>query len=152
MRILGEYSRSLIHQRDRLSELSAFSHQLSARIPLPMYIGTVLIPQSLCFDPSGVQQLFPKVPWLKEEGIESYLAVPIFDSAGRPLGHMGVAHVQPMDETCRYEAILRFLATRTRVGLQCKQAEEALRLGETRFRTTFESAAIARAVGDAHGS
>lgn len=45
----------------------------------------------------GVKERFPKDVWLREAGVESYLAIPLFDSVGNPLGHMGVMHDQPME-------------------------------------------------------
>ncbi len=46
--------------------------------------------------PSGVQQLFPDDPVLDELGIESYIGVPLFDSAGRPLGILAAVDRKPI--------------------------------------------------------
>ena len=48
---------------------------------------------------------------LKENGIESYLAVPVYGPTGKPIGHLGVMHDGPMPEGPPREAILRIFAT-----------------------------------------
>lgn len=78
-----------------------------------------------CF-PSGVQNLFPKDAWLREEGIESYLAIPLFDSAGAPLGHMGVMDNSAMAEMSMSEATLRVFAARAASEMERKKAEDRI--------------------------
>ena len=56
-----------------------------------------VICKGLALYPDGVQEHFPKDVWLSEAGVESYLAIPLFDSVGNPLGHMGVMHDQPLE-------------------------------------------------------
>src|SRR6185436_6139597 len=51
--------------------------------------------QPVTFFPRDVWRLFPGDRLLAEREIESYLAIPLFDSAQRPLGHMGVMDVEP---------------------------------------------------------
>ncbi|HET9210640.1 MAG TPA: PAS domain S-box protein, partial [Thermoanaerobaculia bacterium] len=46
-----------------------------------------VVGREICFFPSGVWKLFPEDRWIVETRIESYIAVPLFDRANRPLGH-----------------------------------------------------------------
>ncbi len=65
----------------------------------------------LSYYPADLQKIFPKDAWLKENGIESYLAVPVYSPAGKPIGHLGVMHDGPMPEGPPRESILRVFAT-----------------------------------------
>ncbi len=65
----------------------------------------------LSFYPADLQKIFPKDAWLRENGIESYLAVPVYDPTGKPIGHLGVMHDGPMPEGPPRESILRVFAT-----------------------------------------
>ena len=64
----------------------------------------------LSFYPADLQKIFPKDAWLKENRIESYLAVPVYGSTGKPIGHLGVMHDGPMSEGPPRESILRVFA------------------------------------------
>ena len=86
-----------------------------------------VVGKKLAIFPAGVQKLFPEDRWLREAGIESYLAIPLFDSSGNPLGHLGVMHDQKMPESTQAEDMLRIFAARAGGELERKQAEEALR-------------------------
>ena len=59
-----------------------------------------------------VQKQFPEDHWLQENGIESYLAIPVYDPEGKPLGHLGVMHEGPMGDDLPRESILRTFAVR----------------------------------------
>ncbi|MCH8017213.1 MAG: PAS domain S-box protein [Acidobacteria bacterium] len=65
----------------------------------------------LSYHPADLQKIFPKDAWLKENGIESYLAVPVYGPTGKPIGHLGVMHDGPMPEGPPRESILRVFAT-----------------------------------------
>ncbi len=65
----------------------------------------------LSFHPADLQKVFSKDAWLKENGIESYLAVPVYSPTGKPIGHLGVMHDGPMSEGPPKESILRVFAT-----------------------------------------
>ncbi len=100
---------------------------------------------------SGVQERFPEDQWLREAGVESYLAMPIFDPAGQPMGHLGVMHDAPMEEDRAAESVLRIFAARAGAELQRKRAEEGLRESERRFRTAFDDAPIGIALAGLDG-
>ncbi len=65
----------------------------------------------LSFYPANLQKIFTKDAWLKENEIESYLAVPVYGPTGKPIGHLGVMHDSPMSEGPPRESILRVFAT-----------------------------------------
>ena len=47
--------------------------------------------------PKGVVKAYPRDVWLREIGAESYSAVPLLSSEGRPIGHVGVIHDAPLE-------------------------------------------------------
>ena len=65
----------------------------------------------LSFYPADLQKIFPKDAWLKENEVDSYLAIPVYSPAGNPIGHLGVMHDGPMLEGPPRESILRVFAT-----------------------------------------
>jgi len=65
----------------------------------------------LSFYPADLQKIFPKDTWLKENRIESYLAIPVYGPTGKPIGHLGVMHDGPMPDGPPRESILRVFAT-----------------------------------------
>lgn len=89
--------------------------------------------------PAQVQTLFPDDRWLKEWGVESYLAIPLFDSAGNALGHLGVMHDGGMDDELPAESILRIFGSRACAELERRRAEEALRQAEARNSTLMDA-------------
>ncbi len=65
-----------------------------------------------------LQKKFPQDTWLAEKDIESYLAIPVRDPAGNPIGHLGVMDGAPMLEDLPRESILRIFAARVRTALE----------------------------------
>ncbi|MFL6262163.1 MAG: EAL domain-containing protein [Thermoanaerobaculia bacterium] len=82
--------------------------------------------REICFLPSGVWKLFPEDRWLVETRIESYIAVPLFDRANRPLGHMAVMSTSPVAEDVPALSILKIFAARAAAEIERKLTEEAL--------------------------
>ncbi|NJP08197.1 MAG: PAS domain S-box protein [Leptolyngbyaceae cyanobacterium RU_5_1] len=68
-----------------------------------------VVGRELAIFPSNVQACFPDDLWLKEAGIESYLAIPLFSATGAALGHLGVMHNQPLRPEISTEPILKIL-------------------------------------------
>lgn len=70
-----------------------------------------------------VQEKFPEDHWLQENGIESYLAIPVFDPEGKPYGHLGVMNDGPMDDDLPRESILRAFSVRASAELRRMHTE-----------------------------
>ncbi|MGR9053293.1 MAG: sigma-54 interaction domain-containing protein [Gammaproteobacteria bacterium] len=92
----------------------------------------------LCHYPSDVWRRFPK-----EEGIESYLGVPLKDTAGAILGHLAVFDQRIMPEEPRLLFTFRIFAARAAAELSRMRAELRLHQSEERFRDLFDEAPIA---------
>ncbi|MFO1423317.1 MAG: sigma 54-interacting transcriptional regulator [Candidatus Competibacteraceae bacterium] len=84
---------------------------------------------------------FPQNLYLKQAGIESYFGVPLVSESGNEMmGHLAVEHDQPMAKEFRGMSLLRIFATRARVELERKRAEQALRKSEERLASILASA------------
>lgn len=92
----------------------------------------------LCHYPSGVWQQFPK-----EEGIESYLGVPLQDAEGEILGHLAIFDKRAMPPEPRLKYIFQIFATRAAAELSRIRTIEQLRQSEERFHDLFDEAPIA---------
>ena len=87
-----------------------------------------------------VYEMFPRHPELKDMGIESYFGVPLVSESGNQMmGHLAIMHDQPMIKEFRGMALLKIFATRARVELERKQAEQALRKSEERLASILTS-------------
>ncbi len=93
---------------------------------------------NLCHHPSGVSRRFPK-----EAGVESYLGVPLQDSAGEVLGHLAIFDQRPMPPQPRLLFTFRIFAARAAAELSRLRAEARLMASEERFRDLFDEAPIA---------
>ncbi len=93
-----------------------------------------LVGREPAYFPSGVQERFPDDQWLRHAGIESYLAIPLFDTAERPLGHLGIMHVEPIDKDWLATPALMIFAARNTVELERWHTEERLRAGQAELK------------------
>ena len=98
---------------------------------------------NMCHYPRGVKERFPRDLVLVELGIESYLGVPLLDSAGATLGHLAVFDPRPMSDEPGRVPIFQIFAARAAAELAHLRAERALRESEERYRDLFEEAPIA---------
>ncbi len=74
--------------------------------------------------PRNLQELFPRDPYLAEVGAESFVGVPMLDSAGQVIGHLAVLDDKPMEENPRTAAILGIFAARAGTELERLRAAE----------------------------
>lgn len=98
---------------------------------------------NLCHYPTGVRQRFPDDRLLVERGIESYLGLPLRDSAGTVLGHVAVFDERPMPEEPQKLLIFGIFAARAGSELERLRLEAKLRESEERLRDLYEEAPIA---------
>src|SRR5262245_32135642 len=106
---------------------------------------------TLCVYPDRIQSRFPHDRSLAEMGIEGYVGTPLCDSQGRVIGLMVMLSRCPLEHPELCVSTLRIFATRAAAELERKQAEEAVRASENRWRTMFDNAAIGIALVDAMG-
>ena len=81
-----------------------------------------------CLYARNVSKYFPENQFLAKFGYESYLGVPLWDSAHRVIGHMVLVDDKPMSEDPLWVSVLRTFASRAGVELEREQGEEKLRL------------------------
>lgn len=84
----------------------------------------VLKHRKICCYPQRVQALFPHAPLLAPLQIESYIAVPFFDSTGTPLGLLGVMDRKPLENAQLTETLLSIFSMRIAAELERQWAEE----------------------------
>ncbi len=93
---------------------------------------------NLCHHPSGVWKQYPK-----EEGVESYLGVPLQDPEGNILGHLAIFDSRVMPPEPRLLFTFQIFAARAAAELGRIRAVDQLRESEERFRDLFDEAPIA---------
>lgn len=99
--------------------------------------------------PSNVRKRFPNDRWLADNGIESYLSVPLSNPSGEWVGHLGVMDDRPMSSDLPRESILGVFAARAGAELERKRTQEALLVSEERFRNYFKLQSIGIAITSA---
>ena len=81
-----------------------------------------------CYYETGIQELFPDDTMLHDLGIQSYLAAPLVDEAGKTLGLIAVLHRHPIANNITDPiSMLRIFAARASAELTRLHAERALR-------------------------
>ncbi|HEX4596628.1 MAG TPA: PAS domain S-box protein, partial [Burkholderiaceae bacterium] len=98
-----------------------------------------VVGRELCIYPLGVQALFPRDPLLAEMKVESYAGMPLWDTAGQPIGLIAVMDRKPLSPTCPVVPLLRLVATRAAAELERERVERTLRDRERLFRRLAES-------------
>jgi len=97
-----------------------------------------VVGQKPCIYTAGVRWRFPEDALLEELGIEGYIGVPLFDSAGLALGLIVALSREPIAGPDSALAIVELIAERTVTEIERQRAEEALRKSERRYRQLFE--------------
>lgn len=94
-----------------------------------------------CYYPDRIQQLFPLDKDLVTINAESYLGIPLKDSAGQILGHLAVLDDKPMtaaDEDLR-KTLLRIFAARAAAELERLRQELTLRATQERLEAAVSA-------------
>ncbi|MDH5612533.1 MAG: PAS domain-containing protein, partial [Gammaproteobacteria bacterium] len=90
----------------------------------------------------NVAELFPEDAWLRENGIESYIGIPLFDSNGNFLGHMGVMDEKPIINVDEKINFLRIFAASVANELEREQSEKYLQASEARLNFLVNSSPV----------
>jgi PAS domain S-box-containing protein len=98
---------------------------------------------NLCHHASGVRQKFPDDPYPRAWGIESFLGVPLCDSAGTVLGHLAAFDDRPMPEEPRKLLTFRIFARHAAAELSRQHLERQLRASEEQLRDLYDEAPLA---------
>lgn len=107
-----------------------------------------VVGRSLCLFSRGVRGLFPSDPRLAAMGAESYCAAPLFDSGGRPLGHLAVLSRKPLESADFVKSLLQVFAARAAAEMERLRTINALRESEIRYRQLVELAPYGVAIWD----
>jgi PAS domain S-box-containing protein len=106
-----------------------------------------VVSQRFRYYPQDIQTRFPD-PRIKKMGVQSYAAIPLFDSRNRAIGLMGVMSCAAMSDEILVQAVLNILSVRAAAELERRDAIEAHRHSEASYRTILESAEDAAFVLD----
>ncbi len=90
----------------------------------------VITKRKLCCYPRRVQVQFPNAALLAPLKVESYVAVPFFDTTGNPLGLLSIMHSKPLENVQIAESLLTIFALRIATELdrvRISKAERAAR-------------------------
>jgi formate hydrogenlyase transcriptional activator len=93
---------------------------------------------TFCHYPSGVWQQFPD-----EEGVESYMGVPLIDEEGQILGHLAIFDSEEMPSEPKLMFTFQIFAARAAAELNRIKTLEQLQQTQERFRDLFDEAPIA---------
>jgi formate hydrogenlyase transcriptional activator len=96
----------------------------------------------LCHHPANVCKLFPQDEPLVRMGIQSYMGVPLVDSAGCNMGHLAVFDERPMPAQPKRVEVFRIFAGRAAAELERLDMERQLHESERRYRDLFDEAPI----------
>lgn len=80
----------------------------------------------LCHFPSDVARQFPDDAWLADAGVEGYMAIPLVDERGEPVGHLGIMDSRPMPHEPTKVSLLKIFAARAAAELARLRDEAAL--------------------------
>jgi len=86
-----------------------------------------VVGQVTCAYPSGVRQQFPEDQLLADMGADCYIATPLFDSRGKPLGILVVLDGKLLQRIEQVGEVLEIFAVRAGAEVERLRAEETVR-------------------------
>ena len=89
-----------------------------------------------------VAEIFPKDLWLKDNGIESYIGIPLLDSNGDFLGHMGLLDDKAMPNAEHNIDLLRIFSANVASELERGQSDAALQASESHLNFLVSSSPV----------
>ena len=96
--------------------------------------------RSSTFYPDRVQEIFPQIPLLAELNVVAYIGLPLFGGSEQIIGYLCLLHDQPLKNEARTQSMIHIFAGRVAAELERKQAEEAQKQAEAKYRSIFENA------------
>jgi PAS domain S-box-containing protein len=93
--------------------------------------------KSLCQQADKLQELFPNDKLLAEMGVQSFLGIPLTDSAGKALGILAVLDGKPMPDSKPATALLQIAAVRA-----SGEIERRIKVEELQWKTAFLEALV----------
>ncbi|MET0012794.1 MAG: transporter substrate-binding domain-containing protein [Sedimenticola sp.] len=82
--------------------------------------------KKMCSYPRDIQQIFPKDELLVQMDAESYVGLPLWNSAGEPIGLIAIMDTKPLREVKLVESVLQVVANRAAAELERKSTDEKL--------------------------
>ena len=92
--------------------------------------------------PNQLTELFPENDWLKQNGIESYIGIPLFDSSQNALGHMCVLDDKALTNVNEKVSFLRIFAATVAGEIERRRSEAALQASEARLNFMVTSSPV----------
>ncbi len=99
----------------------------------------VVLEQKLIHIPDRLIELFPNDPHLVPVGAASYLGMPLLDTDGSTMGHLGVLDNKPMQRDERTIALFEIFAARAAAELRRLRAEQEVEAREEQLSQLLES-------------